>query len=464
MRPSIWGEILVTNRCSPSRFQVAITVFVVVALSAFHGRLLANDDTPPQDQESEQQILTIDDLRKLEEYILEQRHFGTNMDPVTRLNNSLPKTDSLLDWTFPEGLARFKKNLNKKHHLKLGVSYQSLYQKASASMTDKDSAWGGWFLFQGSWKALNPGRDWQGKLVFAIDARHTINPSTNASPGLFNFDIGSLWATDGAYFDWRLYPAMIFWEQWGSKDRFAFRVGQLAGLSVLDPFRFDEPRSSFTVSTAAAPVSIIPVGPPGLGIAAKWWPVRESELYVRAIVNDINAPAGKVDWSGLFEYGDVFDGAEIGYYWIRDKEDFDHTHLTLWYADAVSSAPYPSTAGWGFKLAGSKQWGQIVGFANYAYNNAEGGGFGVTNSRQAVNAGVARMRPLGIRGEVAFVVSWGEPLADISRDQSGLEVYWKILVTPDLWLTPGVQYVANPTFNPEIDRIWIPQIKFSLFF
>jgi len=55
----------------------------------------------------------------------------------------------------------------------------------------------------------------------------------------------------------------------------------------------------------------------------------------------------------------------------------------------------------------------------------------------AVNAGAAMLKPLGIRGEAGLGVSWAEPINDALRDQYGGEVYWKILLTPDLWLTPG---------------------------
>ena len=196
----------------------------------------------------------------------------------------------------------------------------------------------------------------------------------------------------------------------------------------------------------------------------KWWPFEDSELYVVGTVNDINAPPGKVDWSGLFDEGEVFTALEIGSNWRRGKGDFDHAHLLIWYADKVSTASFPSKAGWGFKLAGSKQWNKIVAFGNYAYNTAEGGGFGFTNSQHAVNAGIAYTKPFGIRGETALGWSWAKPIDPGLRDQYGLEAYWKILLLPNLWVTPGVQVLFDPTFNTEVDSIVIGQIKARLIF
>ena len=118
----------------------------------------------------------------------------------------------------------------------------------------------------------------------------------------------------------------------------------------------------------------------------------------------------------------------------------------------------------GFKLSGTKQWGRFVAFGDYAYNTAEGGGLGITTDRQAVSAGAAHVHPLGVKGEIALGLSRGDPIDDGLRTQSGVELYWKILVTPNLWLTPGLQHVVDPTYNPETDRFSIAHLKFSLFF
>ena len=51
-----------------------------------------------------------------------------------------------------------------------------------------------------------------------------------------------------------------------------------------------------------------------------------------------------------------------------------------------------------------------------------------------------------------------------AQDQYSLESYWKILMTPNNWLTPGVQVVFDPAFIPDEDVIVIPHVKFQIFF
>jgi hypothetical protein len=43
-----------------------------------------------------------------------------------------------------------------------------------------------------------------------------------------------------------------------------------------------------------------------------------------------------------------------------------------------------------------------------------------------------------------------------------METYWRILITPHIWITPGIQLVIHPSLNFEDDFIAIPQVKFRV--
>ena len=115
---------------------------------------------------------------------------------------------------------------------------------------------------------------------------------------------------------------------------------------------------------------------------------------------------------------------------------------------------------------GTKQKGDWVGFASYTYNTAEGGAL-ATFGRQTVTAGAVRLDPFGMKGEFGTGLIWFEPLPDLFtgielRNQTGFEVYWKLLLTPNLWITTGFQFLWNPSLNPTADRVFIPHFKFRL--
>jgi carbohydrate-selective porin OprB len=125
-------------------------------------------------------------------------------------------------------------------------------------------------------------------------------------------------------------------------------------------------------------------------------------------------------------------------------------------------------AGGGFKLAGEKQIGPVVAFANYVYNTAEGGGISTTVSRHTAIAGVAYLRPFNVQGEVAVSAMWAQSFANLvpgigARNQYGVETYWNIGVTPNSSLTPGIQFIFNPAFNPGSNFVAVPHVKFRVF-
>ncbi|MGI9309051.1 MAG: carbohydrate porin, partial [Gammaproteobacteria bacterium] len=114
-----------------------------------------------------------------------------------------------------------------------------------------------------------------------------------------------------------------------------------------------------------------------------------------------------------------------------------------------------------------------VGFGSYTYNNAEGGPFGITVMEDTMTLGGAVLRPFHIGGELGVGFTWANPIdgvpllvipqADPGENQYGVELYWKVLVTKDLYFTPSVQYIRNPTFNADTNDLWVPGLKFRLF-
>jgi hypothetical protein len=278
----------------------ALIAIGALVLLLGRGVLLAQADDTPGPAKEEQAAPSPDEKDKSDSYPAEEREFGNLTDIEQDLNNSLPKPNAVFLQLIPQGWENFKKQLYKKHGLKVGFSYQGIYQVASENLTEQDTAAGGWVLLEAKWEAFRRGEDFEGSIVAGIDGRHTLGD--NAVPAQFRLHTGSLWTTDPAWLEWDPYVAVFFWEQWFKKDRFGIRLGQQASVGVLDFFRFGDFRTSFSNSQLSAPVALIPLGPPGPGLTFKWWPMAESELYVVGTFTDINAPVGEWDWGRLTEY------------------------------------------------------------------------------------------------------------------------------------------------------------------
>jgi len=458
------------------RHRDILVAFIAFSMLLFGNNVFAaqEDDPskPPESPEQHSPVLDVqkspDDIAEGDEgYHPEGRRVGTPTDVERDLDFSFPKRDYILPRIVPQKWFQWKEDLYEKYGLKLGISYQAIYQKASdTTPIGDDEVAAGWALLEGKWEVLNRGKDFEGSLVAALDWRHTFTDGRDP-PNWGVSDVGSLWPTDFGYVEWDPWVPVAYWEQWFTKDRFVMRLGQQNVGQIYDFFRFKDLRVAFSGSPLNAPTTVMPFPGPGLGAAFELWPIKDSTLYVVGTVNDMNFKIEEWNWDDAVRDKDFFYGLEVGYNWARAPGDFDHLHLNLFYADKPAENPFPglpSESGWGFKVLGEKQMGRLVGFGSYTYNTAKGGAFGVTFARHQTTAGLAVLKPFGLRGEIGLGTSWAQPFKDDFRSQYGVEAYWKILLLPNLWVTPGVQVIFDPTFNPQEDTVTIGQIKARLFF
>ena len=295
----------------------------------------------------------------------------------------------------------------------------------------------------------------------------------NAVPAQFGVrDIGSIWS-NYEFTSWNQGFRIedLFWEQ-QLGPAFSFRIGNQGPQSVFNFFRFKDARTGSLParwrSTRRYPTDlrvrwVIPMATGG----------QRSGSLCRRTLHDMNGDPADLglDWN-TFGLGQYFYGLEIGKNWRRDNGEFDHFHIDVFYASERSTRSpdtSPNTAGGGFKVAGEKQVDRVVVFASYTYNTAEGGGIGATLSGQTAVGGLAYLRPFGVQGEVAVGFMWSQLIPGLlptveRRSQSGVETYWNIGVTPDCTFSPGVQFIFNPVFNPNVSVAVVPNIKFRVTF
>ncbi len=396
-------------------------------------------------------------------------------DADTLLNSTAPRRGSIFGDVVPEKYFQWKQNLYTKYGLKLGLFSQMAFMYASdtAPFSTHNTAYGGWFGFDAKWTPLNRGEAYEGSLVLVSAWRGSIG--NNAVPAQLGVsDLGSGYSVNFGFTEWDFAIEELYWEQWFGKNRLMFRIGNTAAGTMISPFRFKDDRTSFTQTPFAFHESM-PSPAQGPGFALKWWPIEDSEFYVTGVLNDVNGnPAdgtAGLDW-GSFAKGEYFYAIEFGYIWRRAGGEYDRLFLDIFYnAERSTRDPaLPNEAGGGFKILGSKQWGQWVGFGSYTFNTAEGGSTGVTFGKHTITAGAEYLAPFGIQGEVGTGLVWLQTFPDLElagvdvggKNQYGLEAYWKILMTPNLWVTPGLVFMFDPVFNSDTDFIAMPGIKFRL--
>jgi hypothetical protein len=106
-------------------------------------------------------------------YHPEGRQVGTPIDVDQDLDNSFPKRDHLLPRLLPKAWFQWKEDLYEKYNLKLGISYQAIYQHASSTTPNGDNeVAAGWALLEGKWTAFNRDKNFEGSIVATLDSRH----------------------------------------------------------------------------------------------------------------------------------------------------------------------------------------------------------------------------------------------------------------------------------------------------
>ena len=402
---------------------------------------------------------------------IKQQNLIHPMDPEKVIDDIVPKPGALFDIGVSQNYFDWKDDVYNKTGLKFGVSYQLLTQVASTVAPDAiyDKAVGQWAGFMTKWTLINRNKKNKGSLVFSMFDRRGLG--NNAVPSNFGIvDIGGI-TTNVEFTNWNFAIENLYWEQWiglGERD-VMFRIGNQVATVIIDPFRFKDSRVSFTTG----PFAFHPTMPTptfGFGAAFKWLPAKGSGLYISGTLNDMNGDPNLqgFDWSTVSR-GEFFYAGEVGYNWVRGKGDYDHLSLLVFYADERSTRSpetLPNEAGGGFSILGEKQSGNWVGFAKYTYNTAQGGGVTGTLSNHTVTAGTVYKNLLNINGETGAGFYYMDPIDEIfgedARNQTGIEAYWRISLTRNIWVTPGIQFVFYPTLNPEDDFVAIPHIKFRV--
>jgi len=393
------------------------------------------------------------------------------LNPDKVLDDIAPQPGSAFQVGVPQAWFDWKDEVYDKIGLKFGFSYQMLAQSASETLPDSsfDTAVGDWWGFMGKWSLLNKGEENEGTFVFSMFERGSVG--NNQVPSNFGLvDVGML-TTNVEYTTWDFEIENLYWDQNFSteKSKGFFRIGNQVVTVLLNPFRFKDSRVSFTNGPWAFHPTI-PYPTFGFGAAFKYWPNKKSGFYISGSLNDMNGDPNLqgFDWSTV-ERGEFFYGIEVGSNRKRSKDDYDHWHVLVFYADKRSTR-FPDTlankAGGGFRIAGEKQWDRWVGFAGYTFNTAKGGGVTGSLAKHVVTAGAAYLNPFKLRGEAAISLLYMNPIdeifADPVRDQYGLEMYWRISLTNNIWITPGVHFVINPSLNPDDDFVVMPMFKFRV--
>lgn len=352
-----------------------------------------------------------------------------------------------------EGWKTWKETVDERFGLNFGLDYSFLAYAASDAV-GKDNASSGAARLYGTWNFLGRGTEDTGGLVFKVEHRHRYG---SFAPTDFAGQLGYAGVLHATYNNngWR--ATNLYWRQSFDDQRFVFYAGYIDTTDYLDVYALASPWTGFSnlaFATGSGSIGGLPDG--SLGVMGAVW--LTDSLYMIGSIADANGDA--TDLGGGFDtFFDEFETLKtLEFYWIPDKSKLllDKFNVAVWQIDAASTKGTPS--GWGISASSSMtirdEWLLFLrgGWADNGgslYDRSVSVGFG--------------HQCKGSPNLLGFGLNWASPnpgtFPGNPGDQVTSEIFYRWQATPNVQLTPSVQLLFDPAFNPQDDFIAIAGLR-----
>jgi porin len=352
----------------------------------------------------------------------------------------------------------WKDRVKKEHGLSFGSDYISAYMKASDSLGE-DSAFSGAFRFYGVWEASGDGHGNSGALIWKVEHRHAFG--SYIPPADLGFEIGYAGLLHSTLSDQRTRLSNLYWRQRMRGGDLVLLGGWLDTGDYVDVYMLASPWTNFFNLAFSTGGAAMPVPNEGLGLALGGY--LNDSLYLIAGFADSNSDPHKPGdaFDTFFDDREYFSHVEIGWNSTRKTAFLNNIHLTLWHADERVAAKTPD--GWGANIS----WSRSVKDHWIPFVRAGWADDGGSLLQKSFSAGFAYQTvPAGNQLGIAY--NRGEPnestFAPGLRDQSSMELFYRIQLFRELAITPDLQYIKNPALNPAEDSLWVFGLRARLAF
>ena len=366
---------------------------------------------------------------------------------------------------FHDNAASWHDRLYDETNIKLGTSVHHLFQWLSESLPGTDD-WGTATDMDiiGTWEATNRGEPNQGSLTMHLEARW--DWGTTGPMALGGSSLGMLQNT-GNTFD-KYVPVTIirdlYWQTGGPKSNWALRAGKLTIDGILGTTRHLTPNTS-CLTFACTGAFAIALPDSALGAVGVWH--FNDRVKLLASIHDANGD--RHDWGDITE-GDFFTALDLGVKIWPKTENAGYSKATIWHTDGTSDgSPINGSTGekgWGYYLLHEQELsndGNVVAIFKWGHAFDDSAYF----SKQA-SASFLLYDPhwFGTLSNDSTGISfnWVEPSAAGSRDESGVEVWYKFPLFPGVDTSFNYQAIINPALDPNNDFASAFSIRFTTAF
>jgi porin len=354
------------------------------------------------------------------------------------------------DWPIFDGFEDWKRQIQEDHDVSFAMYLYGLHQQATDSLADRNSdALGNIFRFIGSWTAMTDERGNSGRLEWRFESRSDMFGFQ--APGSLGGAIGTAALAPGFGYSesFDLDLSVLNWTQTFAGARAGYAVGRLAFDVYLDAFPFQTFSKGFTNRAFVINPTFPTTGIGALGAVAKGFVTER--FWAGAQVHDANATSGRFDLDTVRE-GEWLKAVEFGFTPSFGERNARRVQFTYWEKDARRKAGVSAGSGWGVSAAW-RLTDSVFPFVRFGQSD---GGAGVA-AEDAVSAGVEISRG---RGDVWSIgAGWARPSEDTFGpgldEETVIETSYKLQISRQFTVMPGVQVIFNPATNPDKDAVWV---------
>ncbi len=351
-----------------------------------------------------------------------------------------------------------KADLYERHGARFGISYTVLYQKANDTVGPEDDAASYDLNIDGAWTYRGRETGSPTTLGFAVLRRDRLG--TEIPPLTLFTQVGSLYSTAAGYSEADTALSEL-WIQQKVRNVFGFRVGNIFPITAYSFFPFKNFRTDFVdfnhVTNAA-----IPLPDYGLGAFVMYRP--KPNVYLRLGAHDANAEAGKFGFDNW--EGELFTIFEAGFdpgFMPREpgRPPFGNVHVSLWHQDELDEADVDD--GWGIAGAAMQRFGRFTPFLRYGYADVSANG--PTSVKHMANVGLVVDGIFGQANDrIGVGYTWSDPEDRALDDQSTIDAYYRVQMTPEIAVSPTLQVIFDPVRNPDEDTVYVWGIRTRISF
>ncbi len=349
----------------------------------------------------------------------------------------------------------WKRRMFDDYGLSLGLEVNWLYQRATASLGERDT-FGAIYRLKSEWVAVGRDTSSTGSLVYRFEYRD--NHFTDIAPSAFGTEIGAASITTGFAYAANFGPRLteLYWKQLYNDKRIGFVVGILDFGPYFDYYPYTSLGKGFLTREILLNPTLATTGVGHLGAAVRGF--IGDHVWVGGAFYDANAVNGELNLD-TFDSDELLKHVEIGWTPYFERSRTDRVQLTYWEVDERRETGVPSGSGWALSISG--EFGQRF-LPFFRVGDSDGGGGAPAESHVSVGFG------LKVRYDDLFSVALARNKpsrktfgADLNKEYL-LETSYRLQMSQNVSLLPNIQLIKNPANNPNADHIWVFSLRVRL--